>query len=56
MSELDTQFNVAVLQLATKQLYACMIHIGSQITVKALKEGKLVDFDYSVVLWLGCQL
>ena len=28
---------------ASKQLYAYMIHIGSQMTVKALKEGKVVD-------------
>ena len=45
VSELDTQFDVAVLQLATEQLYAYMIHIASQITVKALKEGKFMDFD-----------
>ena len=28
---------------ATKQLCAYMLHIGSQITVKALKEGEIVD-------------
>jgi len=28
---------------ATKQLYAYMLHIGSQMTVKALKEGEIVD-------------
>ena len=27
----------------TKQLYAYMMHIGSQMTVKALKEGEIVD-------------
>ena len=28
---------------ATKQLYAYMLHIGSQMTVKALKEVEIVD-------------
>jgi len=36
-------FEMKPSERATKQLYAYMIHIGSQITVKALKKGKVVD-------------
>lgn len=35
---------------ATKQLYANMLHIGYQITVKALKEGEVVDIVVVYVL------
>ena len=36
-------WEIKVSQNASKQLYANMIHIGSQMTVKALKSGEVID-------------